>query len=90
MAVRIQVIVDEAEREAFRAQATAEGASLSEWLRDAGRERLARRQPSQLRNEEALRAFFSACDERESGREPDWDEHLRVIERSRGEGRANS
>jgi hypothetical protein len=36
MAVRIQVVVDEREREAFRAQARAEGRSLSGWLREEG------------------------------------------------------
>jgi len=29
-----------------------------------------------------LRAFFEACDERETGREPDWAEHREVIEES--------
>jgi predicted HicB family RNase H-like nuclease len=42
MSVRIQVVIAEREREAFPAQAAAEGKSLSQWLRDAGRERLAR------------------------------------------------
>lgn len=88
--MRIQVIVDEHEREAFRAQASAEGRSLSEWLREAGRERLERQRPEQLRTPEDLRRFFAACDERESGREPDWDEHLAVMGRSRAEGRPTS
>lgn len=88
--MRIQVIVDEAEREAFRAQAAAEGASLSEWLREAGRERLEQRRPAELRTEQDLRDFFAACDDRESGREPDWNEHLEAIERSRADGRPDS
>jgi len=29
-----------------------------------------------------LEAFFTACDERESGEEPDWEAHREVIERS--------
>lgn len=32
---------------------------------------------------EELRAFFSACDCREEGREPDWQDHLAVIEASK-------
>lgn len=88
MSVRIQVVVDEREREAFRAQAAAEGRSLSEWLREAGRDRLARNRPDQLRTAADLEAFFAACDEQEEGREPDWEEHLRVIGASRGAGRA--
>lgn len=86
MSVRIQVIVDELEREAFRAQAAAEGRSLSEWLREAGRQRLARGRPDRLRTAGDLEAFFAACDAREEGREPDWDEHLRRIQESRRSG----
>ncbi len=37
---RIQVLLDEAEREEFRRQAEREGVSLSAWLRRAARERL--------------------------------------------------
>ena len=34
-----------------------------------------------------VRAFFAACDAREgSGVEPDWDEHLKVINESRSRG----
>ena len=40
MATRIQVIVEEAEREAFRSVAEQEGLSLSAWLRQAGKDRL--------------------------------------------------
>jgi hypothetical protein len=86
MSVRIQVVVDPREREAFRSQAAAEGRSLSEWLRVAGRQRLADAARSELRTAEDLERFFAACDEREDGREPDWDEHLEVIRRSRTEG----
>lgn len=86
MAVRIHVVIDEREREAFRAQAAAEGKSLSEWLREAGRDRLAAVRAPRIRTVEHLDAFFAASDEREHGREPDWDEHLATIERSRTDG----
>lgn len=34
-----------------------------------------------------VRAFFAACDAREgSGVEPDWEQHLRVINESRSRG----
>lgn len=85
MSVRIQVVVDEREREVFRAQAAAEGRSLSEWLREAGRQRVAAASP-RLRTASDLEGFFAACDAREHGREPDWDDHLGVIEASRREG----
>lgn len=84
--MRIQVIVDEQEREAFRAQASAEGRSLSEWLREAGRDRLASREPDRLRTAEDLQRFFAECDEQETGREPEWEEHLAVMEESRRQG----
>lgn len=79
---RIVVFVDERQREMFRDQAAAEGRSLSEWLREAGRERLEHAQPSQLRTRDDLERFFNACDEREHGREPDWEDHLGVIRAS--------
>ncbi len=78
---RIHILVDEAERERFRREAQREGKSLAAWLRDAGRDRLATAESRlQLRTLEELRAFFAACAARETGREPDWDEHHRVIQ----------
>lgn len=70
------MLTDDAEREAFRAQARREGRSLSEWLRDAGRDRLRRAQPSALDSDEALDAFFAEVDQRHAaGGDPveeDW------------------
>lgn len=83
---RIQVIVDEREREVFRAQAEAEGMSLSAWVREAARERIRRQRPERMRTSADLQRFFAACDAREQGREPDWDEHLEVITSSRVDG----
>jgi hypothetical protein len=86
---RIHILIDEAERERFRRQAEREGKSLAAWLRDAARDRLAAAEPPpQMRTLEELRAFFAACAARETGREPDWDEHRRVIEQSIGSGAA--
>lgn len=83
MGARIQVIVDEHEREAFRQSAAREGLSLSAWLRKAGQEKLARIQrESKIRSARDLREFFTECDERENGSEPDWAEHKAVIEGS--------
>jgi hypothetical protein len=86
---RIHILLDKAERERFRRQAQREGKSLAAWLRDAARERLAagERQP-RLDSLEDLRAFFAACAERETGREPDWEEHRRAIEHSARSGAA--
>lgn len=84
--VRIQVVVDPEERARFRAQAEQEGRSLSEWLREAGRQRLADSARPRLATSDDLRSFFERCDRHEAGREPDWEEHLAVIRRSRASG----
>jgi hypothetical protein len=91
MATRVQVILEEQERDAFQRQAAREGLSLSGWLREAGRERLERHyQEVRIRSVQELRAFFDACDAREAGEEPDWEEHLATIGRSLAEGRAGT
>lgn len=87
MSTRIHIILDDAEKERFRRQAEREGKSLAAWLREAARERLAATdQRTELRTLKQLRAFFDACDRRETGPEPDWEEHRKVIERSIGTG----
>lgn len=86
MTSRIHIVVDEEDKERFRRQAEREGKSLSAWLREAARARLAECRPADLDTPERLRAFFDACDDRESAPEPDWEEHLRVIERSARSG----
>ena len=87
MSTRVQVILSEQDRERFRRLAKQEGLSLSGWLKRAGLERAAAlTAPERLRSTHDLRDFFARCDERESGREPDWEEHLAVIKRSRSRG----
>jgi hypothetical protein len=88
---RIHIPIDEAEHQRFRRQAEREGKSLAAWLRDAARERLAaaERRP-RMDSLEELRAFFAGCAARERGREPDWDEHRRVIEQSVRSGAADA
>jgi len=87
MPARIQLVIDERERDAFRRRAQAEGRTLSEWLREAGRERLARSEPGALSTARELARFFAACDAAEAeGREPDWDAHLATVQASRREG----
>ena len=90
MSTRVQVILDEADREVFRRRAEAEGLSLSAWLRQAGRDRLAAQPQPKLATPKDLRAFFARCDVREKGREPEWREHLEVIERSKRSGASGS
>lgn len=90
MSRRIHIVVDDSAWAAFRARARAEGRTLSEWLRQAADGRLRDGLPEQLHGEAALDKFFQECDERESGREPNWDEHLEVISASRATGQASS
>ena len=87
MSKRIQVVVDDQEAERFRRQAAAEGLSLSAWLRRLGRERLELAdKEGGLHSVQELREFWKVCDSTRSGREPDWDEHLSVMRRSRRQG----
>jgi hypothetical protein len=82
--IRVQVLLEEEEKELFAQEAQRAGMSLSAWIREAGKERLKSR-PARLKLEtpDDLRAFFASCDSRNEGREPDWEEHLRVLERSK-------
>ena len=83
---RIHIVVDEEEKERFRCCAEGEGKTLSEWLREAAREKLRQEGPLRLDSLEELRAFFASCDARERRDEPDWEEHRRVIEASTRSG----
>ncbi len=89
MSSRVQVILSEAEREAFRRQAAAKKMSLSTWLREAGLKQLAAEQTGPLRTVAELREFFGSLPE-EPGTEPDWDEHVRVMAESRRRGASAS
>ena len=88
MSTRVQVVIDEIEREAFRQAAAREGLSLSDWLRRAARERLEEASHPKLSSAEDLRAFFDDCDQREQGAEPNWQQHRGVIEESKARGRS--
>ena len=86
MVTRVQVVLQEEERERFRREADLQGQSLSAWLREAGRARVAARADRGPLTAASLRAFFKSCDAREKGREPDWEQHLQVMEGSRRRG----
>jgi hypothetical protein len=84
---RIQVLLDPEERDRFRSLAQRRGLSLSAWLREAALHRAAEESEStRIRTVDELRAFFAQCDARELGREPDWEEHLAVLDGSMREG----
>ena len=91
MSKRIQVVVDNQEAERFRRQAAAEGLSLSAWLRRLGRERLdTTAKKGGIDSVQDLREFWKICDSARSGCEPDWDEHLAVMRRSRRQGNSGT
>jgi len=60
---------------------------------ERGPERLeARSLRKKISNVAELKEFFVACDRREKGQgvEPEWEEHLRVIDASRARGRSDT
>lgn len=87
MSIRIQIVLDPTEREAYRRAASREGLTLSAWLRRAARERLRKAESRPISSPDDLRTFFQACDAREQGVEPDWADHLAVMDGSRRSGR---
>jgi hypothetical protein len=87
MTERIHLLVGRAEKERVRRLAAREGKSLSAWLRDAARAKLtAAESATGLDSPDRLREFFAECDRPERGREPDWESHREIIERSIGSG----
>ena len=83
MKVRVQVRLDEKDLSSIRRLARRAKVSVSAWMRAAARALLGEGEPRRFRTGAELEAFFKECDARESGREPDWDEHLAVMQRSR-------
>ena len=85
---RIQLLLPDEDRDRFLHEARKEGISLSEWLRLAARERADRRQRhARFVRAEEVAAFFERCDVADSpDTEPDWEDHLAVIEESRRQG----
>jgi hypothetical protein len=86
MSTKVQVILDDHERQRFQREAARQGVSLSAWMREAARDRLATLESRRPFDAETLQLFFAECDRREVGREPDWEEHRRVIAESLGSG----
>ena len=87
MVNRIHILVDETEKARYRRQAEHEGKSLGAWLREAAREKLElATSRTRIETTDDLHDFFEACDEREGHPEPDWAEHSKVIDQSRGAG----
>lgn len=90
LVTRVQLVVPDVDHARFVRQARREGMSLSAWLRCAAHDRLERATASsRIRTPEDLAAFFARCDALPGPPvEPDWEEHLAVMEQSRRRGRA--
>ena len=84
----VQLEVPDEDRDRFVHKARREGLTLSAWLLAAARARLKEGQGSaRFASPEELVAFFRECDALPGpDREPDWEDHLRVIEESRRRG----
>ena len=89
---RVQLVMPDDDRELFVDQARREGMSLSAWLRAAARERLEKRQSvKQFESPEDVMEFFRSCAALDGPEtEPDWEEHLRVMNESRRQGVART
>ena len=85
---RVQLVMPDADRDRFVDQARREGMSFSAWMRAAARERLESRQRVELfKSPEDVREFFRSCAALDGPEtEPDWGEHLRVMNESRAAG----
>ena len=85
---RVQLVMPDADRDRFVDQARREGMSLSAWLRAAAQERLAsRKRVNVFESPEDVKAFFKSCAALNGPEtEPDWSEHLHVMNESRSRG----
>lgn len=85
---RVQLVIPDEDRSRFVYQAHKEGMSLSAWLRTAAHDRLKRKSQVQpFESVTELETFFAECDKLEpTGTEPDWDQHLAVINEARKRG----
>lgn len=89
---RVQLVVPDEDRDRYVHQARREGLTLSAWLRTAAQQRLRQQQRvSPFEGTADLEEFFRECDALDGpAREPDWEEHLAMIDESRRRGAAGT
>lgn len=81
------MLLSREEKVRLQEQAGRDGSSLSGWVRTAAIEKLdATRGRTRFADAKQLAAFFKKTRGRERGREPDWEQHVEVIDRSRSSG----
>ena len=85
---RVQLIIPDEDKMRYVQQARREGLTFSAWLRAAAQERLREKEESdRFKSVEDLNRFFAEIDARRGPeREPDWEEHERLIEESKLRG----
>lgn len=88
---RVQLVLQDADRERYIYQAKRESKTLSAWLREAAQEKLERIEKDCYRpftSAEELRDFFRECDALNEGQGPelDWEDYKKIIEDSKIEG----
>ena len=85
---RVQLVIPDADKDRYVHQARREGMSLSAWLRAAASDRLVNcERTARISTVEEAREFWKSCDSREGPEfEPDWEEHLAVINESKMSG----
>ena len=101
---QVHIEISDEEHERFLQQAEQDGITLSEWMKNAARKRCNERQVQEERrvhepfasrkpfkSVEELEAFFRYCDTLEGPeREPDWEDHLEVINKGKMSGWADT
>ena len=89
-ATRVPLMISDEDRDGFVRQAQREGMTLSEWLRTAAHERPNHQQRAgSFASTAEIDAFFLECDDLPGpSSEPNWGEHLNVIDGSRRRGPA--
>jgi len=90
MGGRIQVIVEEHEKQRFRAAAQRASMSLSSWLKRCAFLALEESETAAPCDIGGLRQFFDQCDAQEEGSEPDWSEQKHIIATSSSSGTTNT
>ena len=85
---RVQLVIPDEDRDRFIHQARREGMTLSAWIRAAAQQRLNQQQRHRVFESMVdLEEFFKACDALDGpDREPDWEDHLALINESRHRG----
>ena len=85
---RVQLIIRDEDKRRYIHQARKEGLTLSAWLRAAADERIERKSRTEPFESIAdLKEFLCKCDKLEpDGIEPDWEQHLFVIQDARYNG----